>query len=126
MAKKIFVMLVALIGFAFCANAQITKEERDKLNDNQKKIYDTQQKEIDDNHKKAEDLRYLEKEANKADFENREVWEKPDKNYHLGNKARELDTEADKNQKLLDNAARKAIENNEKKKNEKEGDESDN
>ena len=113
--KKIFVILVAVIGFGFCANAQISDEDRDKLTDKQKEIYDTQQKEIDDKRKEADDLRYLEKEANKADFENREVWEKPDKHHHLGNKAREIDTEADKNQKLLDNAAKKAIENNEKK-----------
>jgi len=113
--KKIFLILVTIIGFGFVANAQITKEEYNKLTDSQKEIYDSQQKAIDAKRQEAKEWREAEKIANKADFENRDAFDKPDRNDHLGNKARELEAEAKKEQELLDNSARKAIENNEKK-----------
>jgi len=117
--KKILIILVALIGCGISANAQISQEERDKLNDSQKKIYDTQQKEINEKQKEAKEWKEVEKATNKADFDNRDIFDKPDKNYQFGNRARQLESDASKQQELLDNAARKGIENNEKKEVEK-------
>lgn len=113
--KKILVILVAFISFGFSANAQITKEERDKLTDKQKKIYDTQSKEIKETKEwnvfKAEDKVKMGKEMKQDNAKFAGAY------YQIkgASDKEKAEKKAKEDQGRLDKAARQAIKNNEEK-----------
>lgn len=120
--KNLLITLVALFGFMTNANAQISQSELNKLTSQQRQIYEKQLKEYNGEIKKAQTDLFKAEDIIKMGNEMKSDNAKAAGTAHvmrgmeLKEKAEKAIKEAQKKIKLLDDAAREAIKNNEKNK----------
>jgi len=120
--KNLLITLVALFGFITSANAELPQSELNKLTSQQRQIYEKQLKEYNAEIKKAQTDLYKAEDIIKMGNEMKGDNAKSAGTAHvmrgmeLKEKAEKAIKEAQKKIKLLDDAAREAIKNNEKNK----------